>query len=147
MTLINRVSYTGDDSATPVYQRVDAVQEKQLTDEAIQGSYVLFASVTDPQVRLDRPFAGYGTVAGGRSDAWYVGFSSDLITTVWAGNDDGSRMDVRGEVELASLWRLFMLDAHDGLPIRSMVRASSERRRAGDGVKDLWKHDQASNNN
>ncbi|HCK20043.1 MAG TPA: penicillin-binding protein [Thalassospira sp.] len=147
MTLINRVSYTGDESATPVYQRVDAVQEKQLTDEAIQGSYVLFASVTDPQVRLDRPFAGYGTVAGGRSDAWYVGFSSDLITTVWAGNDDGSRMDVRGEVELASLWRLFMLDAHDGLPIRSMVRASSERRRAGDGVKDLWKHDQASNNN
>nr|WP_254869808.1 transglycosylase domain-containing protein [Thalassospira sp. HF15] len=139
MTLINRVSYTGADSSPPVYQRVDAVQEKRLTDEAIQASYVLFASVTDPQVRLDRPFAGYGTVAGGRSDAWYVGFSSDLITTVWAGNDDRSPMEVRGEVELASLWRLFMLEAHDGLPIRSMVRASSERRRAGDGVKDLWK--------
>ena len=139
VTLINRVSYTGDAYAEPIYQRVDPVQEKQLTDEAIQGSYVLFASVTDPQVRLDRPFAGYGTVAGGRTDAWYVGFSSDLITTVWAGNDDRSGMDVRGEVELASLWRLFMLDAHDGLPIRSMIRASSQRRRAGDGVRDLWK--------
>ena len=139
MTLINRVSYTGDSGAPPLYQRVDKVEEKRLTDEAIQGSYVLLASVTDPQVRLDRPFAGYGTVAGGRSDAWYVGFSSDLITTVWAGNDDRSPMAVRGEVELASLWRLFMLEAHDGLPIRSMVRASSERRRTGDGVKDLWK--------
>ncbi|WP_417830151.1 transglycosylase domain-containing protein [Thalassospira sp.] len=139
VTLINRVSYTGDAYAEPIYQRVDTVQEKQLTDEAIQGSYVLLASVTDPQVRLDRPFAGYGTVAGGRTDAWYVGFSSDLITTVWAGNDDRSGMDVRGEVELASLWRLFMLDAHDGLPIRSMIRASSQRRRAGDGIRDLWK--------
>ncbi len=141
MTLINSVTFTGDENAPALYQRLDAVQEKRLTDEAIQGSYVLFSSVTDPQVRLDRPFAGYGTVAGDRSDAWYVGFSSDLITTVWAGNDDGSRMEVRGEVELASLWRLFMLDAHDGLPIRSMIRASSQRRRAADGVTDLWKQD------
>jgi penicillin-binding protein 1A len=147
MTLINRVSYTGDNSTPPVYQRVEEVQEKRLTDEGIQASYVLFASVTDPQVRLDRPFAGYGTVAGGRTDAWYVGFSSDLITTVWAGNDNRSQMDVRGEVELASLWRLFMLEAHDGLPIRSMVRASSERRRAGDGVKDLWKMGQVDSAN
>jgi penicillin-binding protein 1A len=130
MTLINRVSYTGDDAAEPVYQRVDKMQDKRLTDEAIQASYVLFASVTDPQVRLDRPFAGYGTVAGGRTDAWYVGFSSDLITTVWAGNDDYSSMD-----------------AHDGLPIRSMVRASSERRRDSDGVRDLWKRDQVNNSN
>ena len=80
-------------------------------------------------------------MAGGRTDAWYVGFSSDLITAVWAGNDARERMDVRGEVELASLWRLFMLDAHDGLPIRSMIRASSQRRRDGDGVTDLWKQD------
>ncbi|MEQ8284469.1 transglycosylase domain-containing protein [Thalassospira sp.] len=139
MTLINKVSFSDDNDAEPIYQRVDATQLKRLTDEAIQASYVLYASVTDPQVRLDRPFAGYGTVAGGGTDAWYVGFSSDLITAVWAGNDKRQRMDVRGDVELASLWRLFMLDAHDGLPIRSMVRASSQRRRDGDGVTDLWK--------
>ena len=142
ITLINSVSYTDDPKSIPIYQRVENPEtEKRLTDEAIQGSYVLYASVTDPQVRLDRPFAGYGTVAGGRTDAWYVGFSSDLITAVWAGNDARERMDVRGEVELASLWRLFMLDAHDGLPIRSMIRASSQRRRDGDGVTDLWKQD------
>ncbi|WP_417824637.1 transglycosylase domain-containing protein [Thalassospira lucentensis] len=145
MTVINRVSYGGTDEAV-LYQREDLVQEKRLTDEAIQGSYVLYASVTDPQVRLDRPFAGYGTVAGGGSDAWYVGFTSDLTTVVWAGNDDNSRMAVRGDVELASLWRLFMLDAHDGLAIRSMIRASSQRRRENDGVNDLWKRDLNGNN-
>ncbi|MDG4718851.1 MULTISPECIES: transglycosylase domain-containing protein [Thalassospira] len=141
ITLINSVSYTSENGGQLLYQRVDPVQEKRLTDEAIQGSYVLYSSVTDPQVRLDRPFAGYGTVAGGGTDAWYVGFSSDLITAVWAGNDARERMDVRGEVELASLWRLFMLDAHEGLPIRSMIRASSQRRRTSDGVTDLWKQD------
>ena len=145
MTVINRVSYGGTDEAV-LYQREDLVQEKRLTDEAIQGSYVLYASVTDPQVRLDRPFAGYGTVSGGGSDAWYVGFTSDLTTVVWAGNDDNSRMAVRGDVELASLWRLFMLDAHDGLAIRSMIRASSQRRRENDGVNDLWKRDLNGNN-
>ena len=139
------MSYGGTDEAV-LYQREDLVQEKRLTDEAIQGSYVLYASVTDPQVRLDRPFAGYGTVSGGGSDAWYVGFTSDLTTVVWAGNDDNSRMAVRGDVELASLWRLFMLDAHDGLAIRSMIRASSQRRRENDGVNDLWKRDLNGNN-
>lgn len=146
ITLINSVQYTDDSNALPIYQRVDPVQEKRLTDEAIQASYVLFSSVTDPEVRLDRPFAGYGTEAGGGTDAWYVGFTSDLITAVWAGNDERRIMDVRGEVELASLWRLFMLDAHDGLPIRSMVRASSQRRRDSDGVKDLWKMGLSDNN-
>ena len=142
ITIINTVLYSSNAPNPEVlYQRVDPEQEKKLTDEAIQGSYVLFASVTDPQLRLDRPFAGYGTVAGGGSDAWFAGFTSDLTTVVWAGNDDNSRMDVRGDVELASLWRLFMLDAHEGLAIRSMVRASSQRRRESDGVTDLWKHD------
>ncbi|MFV1849700.1 MAG: hypothetical protein ACMZ66_03160 [Thalassospira sp.] len=146
ITLINSVRYTDAPNAPLLYQRVDPVQEKRLTDEAIQGSYVLFSSVTDPEVRLDRPFAGYGTDAGGGTDAWYAGFTSDLITVVWAGNDERRRMDVRGEVELASLWRLFMLDAHDGLPIRSMVRASSQRRRDSDGVTDLWKMGLSDNN-
>ncbi len=146
ITLINSVRYTDAPNAQPIYQRVDPIQEKRLTDEAIQASYVLFSSVTDPEVRLDRPFAGYGTDAGGGTDAWYVGFTSDLITAVWAGNDERRRMDVRGEVELASLWRLFMLDAHDGLPIRSMVRASSQRRRDSDGVTDLWKMGLSDNN-
>lgn len=142
MTVINRVLYSGNGTNQPVlYQREDLVQEKKLTDEAIQGAYVLYASVTDPQVRLDRPFAGYGTVAGGGSDAWYAGFTSDLTTVIWAGNDDNRRMAVRGDVELASLWRLFMLDAHDGLAIRSMIRASSQRRRENDGLNDLWKRD------
>ncbi|WP_339858742.1 transglycosylase domain-containing protein [Thalassospira alkalitolerans] len=139
-SLVNRVAFVG--TGIPVYQRVQQQVEKRLTDEAIQGAYTLFSSVTDPQLRLDRPFAGYGTQSTGASDAWFTGFSSDLITVVWAGNDDNRRIPlVRGDVELASLWRLFMLDAHDGLPIRSMIRASSQRRRENDGVTDMWKHD------
>ncbi|WP_404423914.1 transglycosylase domain-containing protein [Thalassospira australica] len=140
LSLVNRVAFAG--TGEPVYQRVQQTVEKRLTDEAIQGAYTLFASVTDPQLRLDRPFAGYGTQNTATADAWFTGFTSDLITVVWAGNDDNSRISqVRGDVELASLWRLFMLDAHDGLPIRSMIRAASQRRRENDGVTDMWKND------
>ncbi|HBN48789.1 MULTISPECIES: transglycosylase domain-containing protein [Thalassospira] len=140
LSLVNRVAFAG--TGELVYQRVEQTVQKRLTDEAIQGAYTLFSSVTDPQLRLDRPFAGYGTQDSGASDAWFTGFTSDLITVVWAGNDDNSRIpQIRGDVELASLWRLFMLDAHDGLPIRSMIRAASQRRRESDGVADMWKND------
>ncbi|MCC9621448.1 penicillin-binding protein [Thalassospira sp. MA62] len=146
ISIINQITYTDSRGSEPVYQRVQQEVEKRLTDEAIQGSYVLYSSITDPQLRVDRPFAGYGTVAGGGTDAWYAGFTSDLVTVVWAGNDERRRMNVRGEVELASLWRLFMLDAHEGLAIRSMVRGSSQRRRESDGVTDLWKRGIGNNN-
>ncbi|KEO57902.1 penicillin-binding protein [Thalassospira permensis NBRC 106175] len=140
LSLVNKVMFAATNEV--VYQRVQQAAPSRLTDAAIQGAYTLFSSVTDPQLRLDRPFAGYGTAETGASDAWYTGFTSDLITVVWAGNDDNSRIpQIRGDVELASLWRLFMLDAHDGLPIRSMIRAASQRRRENDGVTDMWKSD------
>ncbi|MDP2700388.1 transglycosylase domain-containing protein [Thalassospira sp.] len=138
VTVINSISAIGFEPL--LYQRIEMPSEKLLTDEAMQGVNVLLASVTDPQLRLDRPFAGYGTKAGGASGAWYSGFTSDLVVVAWAGNDDNSPAPlVRGDVEVASMWRLFMLDAHDALPIRSMVRASSQRRRESDGVTDMWK--------
>ena len=45
-------------------------------------------------------------------DAWFVGFSDDVITGVWLGNDNGKPMDhVTGGGPPATIWREFMTEA------------------------------------
>lgn len=49
-------------------------------------------------------------------DAWFVGFSSRLVTAVWLGNDDNSTMKrVYGSGLPADIWSKFMKAAHAGL--------------------------------
>ena len=55
-----------------------------------------------------------GTSQGFR-DAWLVGYTADLTTAVWAGNDDGRAMNrVVGGSLPADIWREVMLAAHAG---------------------------------
>ena len=70
--------------------------------------------------------AAFGWPAAGKTgtsqnwrDAWFVGFTPDYVTGVWVGNDDDRPMNkvVGGDIP-ASIWRRFMLTAHEGLAIR-----------------------------
>ena len=76
---------------------------------------------TARKARLDRPVAGKTGTSQNHRDAWFIGFSADLVTGVWVGNDDGAPMSgVTGGTLPASLWRSFMADAHVGTPVRSL---------------------------
>jgi penicillin-binding protein 1A len=49
-------------------------------------------------------------------DAWFIGYTSHLVTGVWLGNDDGSPMKkVSGGSLPVEIWSRFMKDAHAGL--------------------------------
>ena len=49
-------------------------------------------------------------------DAWFVGYTSHLVTGVWLGNDDGSpTKKVSGGSLPVEVWSRFMKDAHAGL--------------------------------
>lgn len=51
-------------------------------------------------------------------DGWFVGYTSNLVTGVWFGNDDGSpTKKVTGGSLPARAWGRFMVAAHDGVPI------------------------------
>jgi penicillin-binding protein 1A len=65
--------------------------------------------------RLRLPtYAKTGTTSENR-DAWFVGWSGDLVAGVWVGNDDGTPMDgVSGGGMPARMWRDFMLEAVPG---------------------------------
>lgn len=50
-------------------------------------------------------------------DAWFVGYTGQMVTGVWVGNDANSGMQkVTGGSIPANIWRTFMLSAHKDLP-------------------------------
>lgn len=69
--------------------------------------------------------AGFGFPAAGKTgtsqksrDAWFIGYTSNLTTGVWFGNDDGTPMHhVTGGTLPASAWKEFMAAAHKGVPV------------------------------
>jgi penicillin-binding protein 1A len=57
-------------------------------------------------------------------DAWFVGFSPELITGVWIGNDDFSPMKkITGGTLPAQIWSGFMRTALKNMPASTLPRA------------------------
>ena len=76
---------------------------------------------TGRAAKLARPAAGKTGTSQNFRDAWFVGFSADLVTGVWMGNDNSRPMNkVTGGGLPAKLWGAFMADAHAGTPARPL---------------------------
>ena len=68
---------------------------------------------TGKAARLDsRRSAGKTGTTDSYRDAWFVGFTTDIVVGVWVGNDDNSPMDkVTGGDLPAKIWRDFVIEA------------------------------------
>jgi penicillin-binding protein 1A len=76
---------------------------------------------TGKGARLDRMAAGKSGTSQDHRDAWFVGFTGDLVAGVWLGNDDNAPMKrVTGGGLPARVWREVMTDAHQGRPPRPL---------------------------
>jgi penicillin-binding protein 1A len=70
----------------------------------------------------DRDVAGKTGTSQDYRDAWFVGFSSDFITGVWIGNDNGASMKkATGGGLPARVFKAFMEDAERGQPVRPLI--------------------------
>ncbi|MFO1246880.1 MAG: PBP1A family penicillin-binding protein [Alphaproteobacteria bacterium] len=81
------------------------------------------ATGTGKAARLDeRPTAGKTGTTQDFHDAWFVGFTADLVCGVWLGNDDNKPMiKATGGTLPARIFRAFMTDAQQGLPVRPLA--------------------------
>jgi penicillin-binding protein 1A len=54
-------------------------------------------------------------------DAWFIGYTANLVTGVWLGNDDNSptRKATGGGLPV-EVWTRFMRIAHQGVPVAAM---------------------------
>jgi penicillin-binding protein 1A len=111
----NRVLYR----RTPV--RADPLVRKEIV-KSMQSMLVAVVNTgTGRKARLDRPVAGKTGTSQGFRDAWFIGFTAELATGIWLGNDDSSPMKkVSGGKIPAKMWRNFMRDALQGVSVRRL---------------------------
>ena len=72
-----------------------------------------------------RPAGGKTGTSQGFRDAWFIGFTAELVAGVWFGNDDGRAMDgVTGGSLPARLWGRVVGRALEGEPARPLPAAT-----------------------
>ncbi|KAF0231788.1 MAG: hypothetical protein FD175_349 [Beijerinckiaceae bacterium] len=72
------------------------------------------------------PAAGKTGTTQEHRDAWFVGYTANLVAAVWVGNDDGDPMKkVTGSGLPAEVWADFMRNAHKGLPAQNLPGTDS----------------------
>ena len=80
-----------------------------------------------------RPSAGKTGTTNGWRDAWFVGFTPQVTTGVWVGNDEAEGMDrVTGSSLPLSIWSRFMTAAHEGLPVEPLPSGETAFRPTSD---------------
>ena len=76
---------------------------------------------TGKAAALDRPAAGKTGTSQDFRDAWFIGFTGNLVAGVWLGNDDNSPMrKVTGGGHPARLWHDVMASAHQGMALTAL---------------------------
>jgi penicillin-binding protein 1A len=84
------------------------------------------ATGTGRAARLeDRPTAGKTGTTQDFRDAWFVGFTADLVCGVWIGNDNNAPMHkATGGTLPARIFHVFMSSAEERMPVRPLAGAN-----------------------
>jgi 1A family penicillin-binding protein len=74
----------------------------------------------------DRPVAAKTGTTNNNRDAWTAGYTPDLVSIVWVGNNDASEMKrgADGSIVAAPIWQGFMKRATQGKPISRFTKPS-----------------------
>ena len=101
---------------------------------------------TGTGANIGRPAAGKTGTSQNWRDAWFVGFTPDLLAGVWVGNDNNRPMaKVTGGELPAAIWRRFMMAAEQGVaptdfswlvPESQAPRAEETLAQSGAGVDE-----------
>ena len=109
-----------------LYQRRGSGQERAIAPGHVAAINQMLAAAmtggTGQAAQIGRPAAGKTGTSQDYRDAWFIGFTADLVLGVWLGNDDGKPMSgVTGGGAPARLWGAIMADAHRGWPQRPLA--------------------------
>ncbi|CDX63083.1 Penicillin-binding protein, 1A family [Mesorhizobium plurifarium] len=114
-TANGKVLYEGSTGSAPRVIKADIVgmMNSMMTGTVEVG--------TARKAAFNWPSAGKTGTSQNSRDAWFVGYTANLTTGVWFGNDDGSPMKkVTGGALPAQAWHEFMVAAHEGVPVRPL---------------------------
>lgn len=104
------------------------VQEKSVISE--KSAYTITDLLRGVIQRGTGTGANIGREAAGKSgttsdykDAWFVGYTPDLVAAVWMGNDSGGALDgITGGDLPATIWKTFMQQALASTPAKAFIK-------------------------
>ncbi len=100
---------------------------------------VVISGGTGRAAALGRPAAGKTGTSQDFRDAWFMGYTADLVAGVWLGNDGGRPMRrVTGGGLPARLWHDVMMEAHQGLPKRPLPGLAPKPESPRTVPESLW---------
>ena len=102
-------------SGTVYYERKERIRDKRVVNpraigmlQSMMGSVIQHGTGQNANFGSTKAAGKTGTSQDNR-DAWFIGFTDRLVTSVWLGNDNNSSMRyVTGGAEPAKLWRQVM---------------------------------------
>jgi penicillin-binding protein 1A len=109
-----------------------AAMNRMLADVIARG--------TGKEAAFGYPAAGKTGTSSDFRDAWFVGYSAEVVAGVWVGNDDGAGMKaVTGGGVPARIWREVMTAAHGSWPARDLpgVGPDADRQTLGRLLRTL----------
>jgi penicillin-binding protein 1A len=122
-TTIRRVTLPNGEVLAPEQDTVEAALS---AGNAYQITKVLEEAVergTGTAAQIGRPVAGKTGTTNNFTDAWFVGYTPELVTAVWVGYPEGlvpmtsvHGIRVYGGTFPAQIFRAFMTEALDGVP-------------------------------
>lgn len=92
-------------------QRREHVFDPEPVAELVDALQDVVEKGTGTRARLfDRPVAGKTGTADQAKDIWFIGFTPDLVTAVWGGNDDNKAVGghATGGTIMAAIWQNYM---------------------------------------
>jgi penicillin-binding protein 1A len=99
----------------------------------------VISSGTGRAAAFGRPAAGKTGTTQDFRDAWFIGYTADLVAGVWVGNDDDSPMKgVTGGQIPARIWRDFMAVALAGTPARPLPVPAGEGPAVASAVRNPY---------
>jgi len=129
----NRVYY---DLSLFVSEQLEKLEEEVLTErERVLDEKVAYlttwlmqevvrSGTGTPAMVLNRPIGGKTGTTNNYFDAWFCGFTPNLVAGVWIGHDDNSRplgrQETGGHAALP-IWVNFMQPYHEGLPVMNFT--------------------------
>jgi len=103
--------YQHPEQKNPTVLRADVVG---MMNDLLSG---VISYGTGTRANIGRPAAGKTGTTSDYKDAWFIGYTPDLVAGVWVGNDDNEEMKrVTGGTLPAPIWAAFMREALADIP-------------------------------
>ncbi|MBN9046867.1 MAG: penicillin-binding protein [Rhizobiales bacterium] len=120
------ISKITDATGKVLYQKTDGIGPRVISERNVGMMNAMLRRTVEDGTASKAGFGGWpaagktGTSQNFR-DAWFIGYTANLTTGVWFGNDDGKPMKrVYGGTLPVAAWKSFMIAAHKGVPIAQL---------------------------